>query len=291
MNKILIAILAFISMSSLVLALLNVKTIRLQSELISDLRSELNEPQFESLLAKSIQVESLTVVDTNSAPRVAINVSEEGGLIALKDSNGMPRVEISQKGEFNSIQLASNDDTKSFIIIGEKDSKWAPMFFAGWLESSEKDDWTGDNWTSGNYLGLSDTLNNFALQSWSGMKDSQAFLQVGNNESVFQVYAEDEDCYFGVRDQEADIDPILLQYVDGCSSFIATSPNPFNTLTVLGNVNGNHGLQIIQPEMSEDESTNTFIGYGQTTNPIEAILRTTTSGDVTTYFNLSTSEE
>ena len=127
------------------------------------------------------------------------------------------------------------------------------MFFAGWLESSERVDWISDDWTSGNYLGLSDTLNNFALQSWSGTKDSVAFLQVGNHESVFRVYAEDEDCYFGVRDQKADIDTILLQYAGGCSSFMATSPTPFNTLTVLGNVNGNHGLQIIQPEMSEDE--------------------------------------
>jgi hypothetical protein len=291
MPRILLISLTAISLSSLTLALLNLKTVRLQSELINDLRSELNEPQFESLHAKSIQVESITVVDVNSSPRVAINASEEGALIALKDSKGLPRVEISQKGEFNSIQLASNDDTKSFITIGENDSEWAPMFFVGWLESSEGYDWVSDDWVSGNFLSLSDTLNNFALQAWASMKDAQAFFQVGNQSSIFQVYAVDENCYFGVRDQKADIDTIKLQYEGGSSSFIATSPDPFNTLTVLGNVDGNHGLQIIQPEVSGDKSTNTFIGYGQTANPYEAILRTTKLGDVTSYFNLSKSEE
>ena len=173
-------ILSILSIITLALAIINsnkVKTqsglISLQSDLIADLRAELEEPNFESLFAKNIKAESITVIDEDSSPRVAIGVSNSDSKIILKDANGVTRVAIKQTDNINSIELASTEEIKSYIAIGDLESSWAPTFFAGWLQSNEAYNWLSEDWTSGVYLSLADSLNNFAMQTWADTPTSR----------------------------------------------------------------------------------------------------------------------
>jgi hypothetical protein len=284
-------------LSSLILAITNNKKAKMQSDLITELsnlitelRDELEEPNFDTFYAKSIQTESISVLDKSSSLRVKIDVSNDDPRIILKDSEGETRISITQTDDINSIQLASSDNVKSFISIGELESDWAPMFFAGWLELNDAYGWVSDNWISGNYLALADSLNHFAFQSYSSAKLKQAWLQVGNLESTFEVFTEDENCYFGIKNSEMEVPSIWMKHENGRSSYQSASADPFNTSVFLGDISGTLSLQLLQPQRSEEQGNITFIGYGLNENSNDSSILVKKNGVISTNFNLGDSE-
>lgn len=296
MKNIPIVILSIISISTLTLAIINCNKVQnqsdlisAQSDLISDLRAELEEPNFESLFAKNIQTESITVLDEKSLPRVVINAVNDPQIV-LKDADGVTRVAISQTDDINSIQLASSNKTKSYITIGELESDWAPMFYAGWMQSKEEYGWQGE-WSSGPFLSLADDLNHIAFQTWADSSSSTAYLQIGNLDSYFSVTAYDENCYFGIDTDGGEMSPILLKYENSLSSFEALSTAPYNTRTLLGNMSGVHSLQLVNPEMDPSQRNAVFLGYGMGELPNEASLIVQKDGDMTTNFNMTIDSE